>query len=84
MSCPIVNQYASQVCLFDAVGNETFAIQRALSDIGIASEILRDLLDASLHARVRSWSKSTAQASRLTIITLFSRVEIHRESFSLI
>ena len=68
MSRPLVNQYASQVCLFDAVGNETFAIQRVLSDIGIASEILCDLADTSLHARVRSWSKATAQASRLTIV----------------
>lgn len=68
MSRPIVNQYAPQVCLFDAVGNETFAIQRVLSDIGLESEILCDLADTSLHARVRPWSKATAQAARLTIV----------------
>jgi glycosyltransferase involved in cell wall biosynthesis len=68
LSQPTVNQYASQVCLFDAVGNETFAIQRVLSDIGVDSEILCDLADTSLHGRVRPWSKNRARASHLTIV----------------
>ena len=64
----MVYQFAPQIRPFDAVGNEVFALQKLMSEIGIESEISCQLVDRSLRRKVHPWSENVAQDSSLTIV----------------
>ena len=63
-----IDQFAPQVCEYDAVGNEVFALQHLLASAGIRSEIFCDLVDHRLSRRVHSWDDRTGLAGAALLV----------------
>jgi glycosyltransferase involved in cell wall biosynthesis len=78
----IVYQFAPQICRYDAIGNEIFALHRLMTDSGIESRAVCDFADAGLPDKVERWSKKLAATSRLTIVHYSHGSKSHRRVFA--
>jgi len=81
LKSPVVYQFAPQICPFDAVGNEIFALKEIMAEIGIESEVTCELADPSLRHSVRPWSEIAARKGGVTVVHYSHGSAAHEKIF---